>query len=57
MTEFSDKEVKRLLKEAIREWLDEKYLEFGKWSARAIAAAFLVAVIYFILQMNGWRLP
>jgi hypothetical protein len=47
--------IKAAFKEAAREWLDNKFAEFGKWSAMAIAAAALVALIYFILKLNGWN--
>jgi hypothetical protein len=49
-------EVKAAMKEAMREWLNEKFLEFGKWSAKGLAAAGLVALIYLILITHGWDL-
>lgn len=48
------KETKDALKAALKEWMDEKLAEFGLWSVRAIAAAALVALTYWILKMNGW---
>ena len=49
-------EMKRIVKEALKEWLDSKYAEFGRWSFYTVAAAGLTAVVYFILRSNGWRL-
>lgn len=50
-----DKELlKEAFKEAAREWLDDVYRAFGKWSLRAAGAALIVALLYFILTMNGW---
>lgn len=46
--------IKTAFKEASKEWLDEKFAEFGKWSAAGIAAGSLVALGYVILTMNGW---
>ena len=54
---MSDEKIKDAIKEAAREWLDARFAEFGRWSAMAIAAAGLFAVIYFILKMNGWKQP
>lgn len=58
---MSDEEKARLfkkaLKEGLREWLDDQFATFGKWSAGAVAAAALFALVYFILEMNGWRQP
>lgn len=52
---MTDQDEKQVLKEALREWLDEKFAAFGKWSLSAIAAAALAALTYFILSMNGWH--
>lgn len=50
-----DEQIKAALKEALKEWLDEKYAAFGKYSLATVAAAALSAVIYFILQAQGWH--
>lgn len=52
---MSDQDTKDALKEALKEWLDEKFATFGKWSAAGIAAAALGALAYFMLSMNGWH--
>lgn len=52
---MDDEDRKKLIKQALKEWLDEKFSEFGKWSLGAIAAAGLVALTYFILKMDGWH--
>lgn len=46
---------KRIVKEAIKEWLDEQVLTFGKWSLRVIFGVILGALTYFVLAMNGWH--
>ena len=40
---------KELIKEALREWLDEKFTEFGKWTVRSLAAMAFGAFIYFAI--------
>lgn len=47
--------MKDATKQAIKEWLDEKFSQFGKWSMGAIAALVLAALLYFILTMSGWH--
>lgn len=49
--------VKEAFKEAAQEWMDAKFLQFGKWSLGTLAAAGVVAVTYFILLLNGWKAP
>jgi hypothetical protein len=46
---------KEALKEAIKEWLDEQFTHFGKWSMSGIAALALAALLYFILTNQGWQ--
>lgn len=46
-------ELKIALKAALKEWLDEKLAEFGRWSIMTIGAAALVALTYFILKFSG----
>lgn len=52
-----EREIKDALKEAMREWLDEKFAEFGRWSMHAILAAALVVLTYLLLTQGGWRPP
>lgn len=51
----SEDDIKAALKEALKEWLDEKFASFGKWSLTALGAAGLAALVYFILTANGWH--
>jgi hypothetical protein len=48
-------EDKAALKAALKEWLDEKFSQFGKWSAGAIAAAALGVLAWLMLTANGWH--
>jgi hypothetical protein len=38
---FQAETIKAALKEALKEWLDEKFAQLGKWSMGAIAVAAL----------------
>lgn len=53
MSELSREEQKKIIKEAISEWLDNKYGEFGKWTIHGVFAAGLAATVYF-LAVHGW---
>lgn len=55
MEPLTKQESKEAVKEALHEWLDEKFAAFGKWSFYGMAAAFLVAGTYFVLMANGWH--
>ena len=52
---MNDRQTKDALKEALKEWMDEKYTTFGKWSAGVILAALISFLTWALLQMNGWH--
>lgn len=54
LSELSKNELKIVVKTAIKEWLDEQALKFGKWSIRWIAVAAFGTLLYFILTAQGW---
>ena len=49
-------ETKEALKEAIKEYLDEKVTSFGWLSLGVLGAAAVCALLYFILTTNGWSI-
>jgi hypothetical protein len=49
--------IKQALREAAKEWLDERYRDVGKWSLRGILSAAFVALVYFIATHGGFVKP
>lgn len=47
--------MKDAFKEAIREYMDDSVRAFGKWSLRTLGIAVIVALLYFVLSINGWQ--
>lgn len=54
---LKDAEAKRIIKEAIREWLDEQFMKFGRWSFYGMLAAATTLILYMTLVVNGWHKP
>lgn len=54
---LKEAEAKRIIKEAIREWLDEQFTKFGKWSAYGLLALATAVILYMTLVANGWHKP
>lgn len=52
---LNTEERKEIVKEAIREWMEEKYKEIGKWTVRAFFVGLFGALVYFMLIVNGWK--
>lgn len=55
MAGMTPEDVKNALKQGLKEWLDEKFADFGKWSAMGIGAAALALLAYFVMALNGWH--
>lgn len=55
MSSDSRLEQKEALKEALKEWLDEKFAQLGKWSLRTIAAVVFAIIVYYFIQTH--RIP
>lgn len=44
--------MKEAINEVLREWLDNQFATFGKWSMRAIAACLFVMFIHVMLKVH-----
>ena len=55
MPELDREEQKKIVKEAITEWLDFKYTQFGKWTLHGILAAGLAFLAYFLATHGGFK--
>ena len=51
---MTKEEQKEILKQALQEWLDAKYAEFGKWTMRGLMAAALVGLV-MLLTSHGMK--
>ena len=50
-----DEDIKQALKEAMKEWLDEMFSTFGRWSLTGLAAAGMAGIVYLALVGAGWH--
>ena len=50
MENMSKEEYKALVKEAIGEWLDAKYSQFGKWTIHGLVAMMLGAIAVYLVS-------
>lgn len=48
---------KKLIKEAIKEWLDDTYADFGRWTFRGLLVAAFAGAVYLALKGQGWNKP
>lgn len=53
MSEKDD--TKEAVKEAFKEWVDEKVQAFGWWSLKTIGMLIVGAILYFFVQTHGFK--
>jgi len=54
---MTDKEQKDLIKEAIKEWMNERYAEVGRWTIRIIFTTALFGLLWAYIQTRGFKFP
>lgn len=47
--------MKAVMKEAVNEWLEEKFAVLGKWTLSGIAALALALLVYTLIEFAHWR--
>jgi hypothetical protein len=52
---LTDEEQKKIIKEALKEWLDAQFAAFGKWTFMGLLSLLFVAVSYAWLWEHGWH--
>lgn len=57
MTDLDHNEQKEVIKQAIKEWLDEQYLAVGKWFVRSLLVAGVGAFIMWYITVRGMKFP
>ena len=46
---------KNVMKEAVNEWLEEKFAQVGKWTLSGLAALALALFVYTLIDYAHWR--
>ena len=57
MTDLSPIEQKTVMKQALKEWMDERYAEIGRWAVRTLLVAAVMSFIVWYVQARGYKLP
>lgn len=55
MEDLDEQEQKRLFKEALTEWLNAKFAEFGWYSVKTIGLVTFGVILYLYLISHGWH--
>lgn len=53
---YTDKDlIKQAMKEAIKEWLEDQFATFGKWSMVGLASMGMAGIVYLFMISQGWH--
>lgn len=55
MEPWDEEQFKDAVKEALHEWLEEKYAQFGKWTLHGLLASGVVGLCLFIFWTSGLK--
>lgn len=47
--------LRKVFDDAIRDWLDKKFADFGRWSLKGIMAAAFSGLVYWYVHTGGFK--
>lgn len=54
---MTDKDQKQIMKEAIKEWMDERYADIGRWAVKTLVIAAVTSFLCWYIQVRGFKFP
>lgn len=54
---MSDLDQKELMKQALKEWMDEKYASFGRFILGKLLFAGLLSFLVWYISSHGYKFP
>lgn len=54
MSNIEDKEI---VKQAIKEWMNDRYADLGRWAFKTVAVAAITMFLFKYAEWRGWKLP
>lgn len=57
MTELNNRDQKAVVKQAIKEWMDERYADVGRWTVRSLVVAAVTMFLFKYIEWRGFKFP
>lgn len=54
---MTDRDQKEIMKEAIKEWMDERYADVGRWFVRTLVVAAVTSFLFWYINTTGHKFP
>ena len=50
--DLTRQDIKEVMKEGLKEWLDQQFSRVGRWTCTAFSAIILAGVVYFAVSLG-----
>lgn len=57
MTDLPPDDQKEIIKQAIKEWLDDRVKDFGWWFIQKLAIAAFASFLFWYITYRGYKFP
>lgn len=57
MSELTPRAEKEVIKLAIKEWMDERYADVGRWTVRSLIVAAVTMFLFKYIEWRGFKFP
>lgn len=54
---MTDLDQKEITKQAIKEWMDERYADVGRWAIKTVIVAGLTMFLFKYIEWRGYKFP
>lgn len=54
---MTDNDQKEVMKQAIKEWMDERYAEVGKWFVKSLLIAGVTSFLLWYITFRDYKFP
>lgn len=54
---MTDRDQKEVMKDALKEWMNERYAEVGRWTVKTLLVAGVFSFLFWYVQARGYKLP
>lgn len=48
---------KEVMKQALKEWMDERYADVGRWAVKTLLVAGVMSFLFWYIQVRGFKIP
>lgn len=54
---MSDPDQKEIVKQAIKEWMDDRYADLGRYAVKSVLIMAITVILWKYIELRGFKLP